>query len=225
MLASLGESQQPQPTPPPQEDQEGLKALERHLQGLEGELQAARNRLEAARFSPWTPQPVLDSLERTIDRLTQEIESVKEAVNQQPEHHPGWSRQMQLLTSIPGAGRRSATLLLSEMPPVERCASAKNRVAYCGLAPEPRQSGKSSRSRLSIAGTARMRAGLYLPAISALRWNPAVRELGQRIKEREKQGRVRIVACMHKLLRICFGVLKSGLPFDPLRHQPVALDR
>ena len=225
VLASLGESQQPQPSPPPQEDQEGLKALERHLQWLEGELQAARNRLEAARFSPWTPQPVLESLERTIDQLTQEIESVKEAINQQLEHHPGWSRQMELLTTIPGVGRRTASLLLSEMPPVERCASAKNWVAYCGLAPEPRQSGKSSRSRLSRTGTARMRAGLYLPAISALRWNPAVRELGQRLKEREKQGRVRIVACMHKLLRICFGVLKSGLPFDPLRCQPVALDR
>ena len=225
LLASLGESQQPQPTPAPQADQEGLKALERHLRWLEGELQAARNRLDTAQFSPWTPQAVLDSLERTIDRLTREIESVREAINRQLEHHSGWSRQMQLLTSIPGVGRRTASLLLSEMPPVERCASAKSWVAYCGLAPETRHSGKSWYSRLSRTGTARMRAGLYLPAISALRWNPAVRELGQRLKEREKQGRVRIVACMHKLLRICFGVLKSGLPFDPLRCQPAALDR
>ena len=225
VLASLGESQQPQPTPAPQADQEGLKALERHLRWLEGELQAARNRWDTAQFSPWTPQAVLDSLERTIDRLTREIESVREAINRQLEHHSGWSRQMQLLTSIPGAGRRTASLLLSEMPPVERYASAKSWVACCGLAPEPRHSGKSWYSRLSRTGTARMRAGLYLPAISALRWNPAVRELGQRLKEREKQGRVRIVACMHKLLRICFGVLKSGLPFDPLRCQPAALDR
>ena len=87
VLASLGESQQPQPTPPPQADQEGLKALERHLQWLEGELQAARNRLDTAQFSPWTPQAVLDSLERTIDRLTPEIESVREAINRQLEHH------------------------------------------------------------------------------------------------------------------------------------------
>ena len=155
-LASLGESQQPQPSPTLREDQEGLKALERHRQWLEGELQAARNRWDSARFSPWTPQPVLDSLDRTIDQLTQEIESVKKAINQQLEQHPVWSRQMQLLTPIPGVGRRTARLLLSEMPLVDRCASAKNWVAYCGLAPDPRQSGRSSHSRLSRTGTARM---------------------------------------------------------------------
>jgi len=51
---------------PPQEDQEGLKALRRHVDCLRKELQAARNRLDTASFSPWTPQEVLDSLERTI---------------------------------------------------------------------------------------------------------------------------------------------------------------
>ena len=81
VLASLGESQQPQPTPPPQADQEGLKASS----GWRGSC-----KLDTAQFSPWTPQAVLDSLERTIDRLTREIESVREAINRQLEHHSGW---------------------------------------------------------------------------------------------------------------------------------------
>lgn len=224
VLASFGESQQPEASPPPWDAQEKLKALERHQEWLERELRATRNRLDSAQFSPWTPQPVLDSLERTIDQLTQEIEATREAINQQLELHHHWSEQLELLTSIPGIGRRTASLLLSEMPPVTQCGSAKSWVAYCGLAPEPRQSGKGSYSRLSRVGTPRVRAGLYMPAISALRWNPAVRDLGQRLKEREKKGRVRIVAAMHKLLRICYGVLKSGLPFDPQRCQPATLD-
>ena len=224
VLASFGESQQPEASPPPQEAQERLKALERHLEWLERELGAARNRQDSAQFSPWTPQPVLDSLERTMEQLNQEIEATKEAINQQLESHHPWKKQLELLTSIPGIGRRTASLLLSEMPPVERCASAKSWVAFCGLAPEPRQSGKGSYSRLSRMGSARVRTGLYLPAISALRWNPVVNDLGQRLKEREKKGRVRIVAVMHKLLRICYGVLKSGLPFDPQRCQPATLD-
>ena len=218
LLASLGESQQPDPSLPPQKDQEGLKSLRHHLEWLEKELQAARNRLDTAAFSPWTPREVLESLERTIQQLEEEIRRLGETIACQQEQHQEWSGQMQLLTSIPGVGSKTATLLLTELPAVASCTSARSWVAFCGLNPEPRQSGKGHYSRLSRVGTARVRAGLYLPAVSALRWNPAVRALGDRLRERGKMGRVRIVAAMHKLLRLCFGVLKSGRPFDYSMH-------
>ena len=233
------------PSPPPQEEQGSLKALGRRLDWAgagtaggpqplgSGELKAAiakarggaaRNRWEAARFSPWHPQPVLDSLERATGQLTQEIEEVQGAAGRQLRQSAHWRQQAELLASIPGVGERTAALLLSEMPPVERCASAKNWAAFCGPAPEPRQPGKGSYSRLSRMGRARVRAGLCLPATSALRWNPVVRDLGRRPKEREKQGGRRIVAAMHKLPRICFGVLKGGQPFEPQKHQTHVLE-
>lgn len=218
VLASLGESQQPEPSPPPEEDQEGLKALRRHSEWLEKELQAARNRLDTASFSPWTPQEVLDSLERTIRQLEEEVKLVREAMASQLEQNQEWTRQMGLLTTIPGVGEQTATLLLTELPPVSSCSSAGTWVAFCGLNPEPRQSGKGYYSRLSRVGSPRVRAGLYLPAVSALRWNPVVKALGERMRGRGKTGRVRIVAAMHKLLRLCFGVLKSGRPFDLSLH-------
>jgi transposase len=220
LLASLGESQQPEPTPPPQGDQEGLRATRRHLEWLDQELQRIHNRLEAARFSPWTPQAVLQSLERTIQQLEEEARQVREALECQQQAHPEWTVQLKLLTSIPGVGKKTALLLLSELPPVTSCSSARSWVAFCGLNPEPRDSGKAHHSRLSRIGTARVRAGLYLPAVSALRWNPLIKALGDRLKARGKIGRVRVVAAMHKLLRLCFGVLKSGRPFDLAAHQP-----
>jgi transposase len=219
LLASFGESRQPKPTPPPEEHQEGLKALRRHLVWLEKELQAARNRLDTASFSPWTPQEVLDSLERTIQQLEEEIKLVRAGMASQQEQNQEWTRQMELLTTIPGVGEQTARLLLTELPPVARCPSARTWAAFCGLNPEPRQSGKGHYSRLSRKGTARVRAGLYLPAVSALRWNPVVKALGERLRGRGQTGRVRIVAAMHKLLRLCFGVLKSGRPFDLSLHQ------
>ncbi len=219
LLASLGESQRPEPNPSPDQDQEGLKSLRRHLEWLEKELQAARNRLDTAGFSPWTLKEVLDSLERTIGQLEDEIRHVKETLARRQEQCHDWNAQVALLTSIPGVGERTAMLLLTEMPSTESCHSAGSWAAYCGLNPEPRQSGKGHYSRLSRKGNARVRAGLYLPAVSALRWNPVVKALGERMRGRGKTGRVRIVAAMHKLLRLCFGVLKSGRPFDLSMHQ------
>jgi len=178
LLATLGESQQLQPTPPPDEVQEELKALRRHLEWLEGEQRAAQNRLETARRSPWAPQAVLESLERTVQALEQERQQLEDAVRAKVQEQPGLQHQMRLLTTIPGIGDRSALLLLSELPSVDRALSAKTWVAFCGVNPEPRESGKIRYSKLSRVGLARIRARLYMAAVSALRWNPVVHALG-----------------------------------------------
>ena len=61
-----------------------------------------------------------------------------------------------------------------------------------------------------------MRAALYFPARAALRWNPLVAALRQRLKG---QGRLKpkqiVGAAMRKLLQLCYGVLKTGRPFGP----------
>ena len=143
---------------------------------------------------------------------------MREAMASQQKQDPEWTRQMELLTTIPGVGEQTATLLSTELPPVTRCSSAGTWAAFCGLNLEPRQSGNGHYSRLSRVGSPRVRAGLYLPAISALRWNPVVKSLGDRMRGRGNTGRVRIVAAMRKLLRLCFGVLKSGQSFDLSLH-------
>ena len=218
MLAALGKSQELKSSLPPEESQEQLKSLERHLGWLEKEIRATLNRQEAANFSPWTPQAVKDSLDRTIKQLEEESKQVKGVIKEHYQQHEKLAFQVELLTSIPGVGERTALMLLSELPPVQECSSSKSWVAFCGLNPEPRESGKSSYSRLCRTGNSRVRAKLYLPAASALRFNPAVRALGMRLKDKGKSGRARVVAAMHKLLRICYGVLKSGIPFDLSFH-------
>jgi hypothetical protein len=67
-----------------------------------------------------------------------------------------------------------------------------------------------------LIGNAVLRAALYMPAMSAMRYNPAIVALVARLKS---PGRLKpkqiVVAAMRKLLVLCFGVLKTGKPFDP----------
>jgi hypothetical protein len=60
-----------------------------------------------------------------------------------------------------------------------------------------------------------LRRALYLPAIVALRHNPAVRALAERLPARGKPPLVIVGAAMRKLLHLIYGELKSGKPFDP----------
>lgn len=224
LLASFGASQLPPASPPPDRAQEQLKALRRHKEWLEEQLQDTRNRLEATQHSPWTPKAVVQSLRQTAKALERQVEEVQKALEALVVSDERWQRQITLLISIPGIGVRTAILLLSELPPVERCASAKTWVAFSGINPAPYESGKHKSSRLSRAGTAHVRAGLYWPTIVSMAHNPLIHPFNARLKEAGKLGKVRVMASMNKLLHLCFAVLKRGTPFvtslDPVPLTP-----
>ena len=63
-------------------------------------------------------------------------------------------------------------------------------------------------------GSRRGRRALYMPALVALRCNPIIRELGQRLEQKGRGGKYVVVAAMRKLLRLIYGVIKQGQPFD-----------
>ena len=128
-------AQKPEPTPSLDHGQEELKALGRHLEWLQKKLRAARNRLDTASLSPWTPRAVLESLERTIEQLEQGVQRLREAMSIQLAGNQERASQLAPLTSIPGGGEQTATILLRAMPPVERCPGAGAWVAFCGLSP------------------------------------------------------------------------------------------
>ena len=75
--------------------------------------------------------------------------------------------------------------------------------------------GRSGRARLSKTGAPQLRKALYFPAVVAIRHNPYVKELRERLKERGKCPMQVIGAAMRKLVHLAYGVLKTGRPFDP----------
>jgi len=218
LLASLGESQELRPSHHPDRRQEKLKSLRRHREWLEQEMRSARNRLDTARCSPWTDEHVIESLERTIGRLEKEVDVVEGKLDEAIEGEEISSMSVALLETIPGVARRTAIMILTELPEAWRCQSSRQWVAFCGLSPEQHQSGGSSWSKLSRAGSARIRRQLYMPAVAAMRWNPSIADHTARLAARGKTGKLAVVAAMNRLIRICFGVLRNQRPFDPQLH-------
>ena len=100
---------------------------------------------------------------------------------------------------------------------MRRFANVRDLVAFVGLCPHPTHSGTSVRgpARLSKRGHAPVRKALYFPAMSAARFNPAIKALYQRLLARGKPKMVALAAAMHKLFHQVYGVLCSGQPFDP----------
>ena len=149
-----------------------------------------------------------------IAQLEAEIVALDQAIEDAIGQNEDLRARHDLLVSVPGIATHTAAVILSELPGPAVLRTAREAAAYAGLNPSHRQSGSSldAPSRISRIGNATLRAALYFPALAALRWNPLV--LRQRLKDRLKPKQI-VGAAMRKLLHLCFGVLKTGKPFDP----------
>lgn len=124
---------------------------------------------------------------------------------------------MTFLTSIPGIGDITAARLIAEIPDVNDFQSANQLAAYAGLTPRNHNSGSSvhRRGRLVKTGNKRFRTALFLPALAAMRFNPIVQALVERMQTNGKNRMTIVGAVMRKLVHLAYGVLKHRKPFDP----------
>ena len=84
------------------------------------------------------------------------------------------------------------------------------------MAPFNRDSGRLRGRRTIWGGRARVRAVLYMGALSASRCNPLIRAFYQRLLAAGKPKKLALTACMRKLLVILNAMLKHHTPWRDL---------
>ena len=199
---------------PPSAAHKLLRGLSRRLADLQDMLQMERNRLAANKRHP---QPLRDSIQAVLSTLTSQIEAIKAEMLSTLNQEPELKRQKKLLMSIPGVGELTAIRFLAELGDLRDFSSAKQLSAFLGLTPESKSSGASvqTKPRLSKKGNAAVRQFLYMPAVVAKQFNPLIHAFCDRLAARQMCNMAIIGAAMHKLACLMFGVIHSGLPFDP----------
>ncbi len=212
LIARFCQEKRPEAWTPPTPEIRELRALVRRLDDLNQMLTQEENRLAAGVAS----DSVRDSIETLIATLQAQIKAVKQQIRDQLQQHPGLRQQAELITSIKGLGELTAANLLAEFGDLLSYAGGRQLAAFAGLSPQERTSGSSvrGRTRLCKIGASRVRKVLFMPALVALRFNPAVQAFAERLRARGKHTRSILGAIMRKLLHWIYGVLKSGRPFD-----------
>jgi len=217
LIAIYCQRERPDLWTPPSESFTELQAMMRHLDDLKKMYQQENNRLKSGVKSA----RVLASLRQHLEFLAAQIKQLGDDIDQHSDQDPELNRQKGLLHSIPGIGDLTALKLLSEVRDLRAFESAKQLAAYVGLVPEERVSGSSVRGkpRLSRKGNAHLRKALYMPALSALRHNPLIIALKERMLKTGHSKMAIVGAAMRKLLHLAYGVIKTGKPFDPNHAQ------
>jgi len=124
--------------------------------------------------------------------------------------------EVDLLCSFKGISVYSALGLLINIVSITRFPTIKHLVSYFGLHPVYKQSGDGSWGyHMSKQGRKQPRAILFMVALSASAYNPIVKQLYQDCIAKGMKKMAAIGVCMHKILRIVYGMLKTNKSFDP----------
>lgn len=187
-----------------------LQALTRRLEHLLEMQRMEQNRLETADAT------IVPSIQAVLTTLNAELKATRQSIQDHIDNDPDLQQRRDLLETIPGIGPATIAYLLVALSPHHGYTHAKQVVAHAGLAPAIRESGQwTGKTRLAKNGDPRLRKALYMPALVAWRYNPAIRTYCERLKANGKNGKLIACAAMRKLIHLAFAILKSGKPFDP----------
>ncbi|MEY3201910.1 MAG: hypothetical protein RIR70_1460, partial [Pseudomonadota bacterium] len=186
VLARYGALVKPAIWVPPAPEARALQALLARRDAIAQDLQRELNRQEKAEVAK-APALVQDSIVDAVTFLKNQLAKLQREIDDHIDSHPDLKDDRTLLQSIPSVGPQVGNNLLSVMHN-HQFRSAEQLAAYLGLVPVEHQSGSSVRgkARLSKAGPARIRAVLYMAAVTSIQHNPHIKALYQRLLPRGK---------------------------------------
>ena len=119
------------------------------------------------------------------------------------------------ITTIPGIGTVTGAIILSEIGNIRNFERAEQLVAYAGLDPVVKESGKykASSSNIYKRGSPALREALYLAAFGSLKHYPVCKLVYERMRSKDKHFKVALCAVARKLLHIIYSVLKNDRDF------------
>jgi transposase len=207
-IARFAEAIRPEPRPIPDV---AARAL--------GELVARRRQVvemigsESQRRRQLREPKLVRRVEAHLAWLQKELSEIETDLDDAVRTSPAWRATEDLLASVPGIGKTSARALIAELPELGTL-DRRKIASLVGVAPVNRDSGAFRGRRMVLGGRASVRKALYMPTLTAIRRNPAIRALYTRLIARGKPAKVAITACMRKLLTILNAILKSQSPWQ-----------
>jgi transposase len=192
---------------------QALRAMLSRLRQLDKDSRRERNRLEKCACIA-EGQVLAASIRRQIRQLDNEQKRLQGEIDRLISAHPPLKHIQVLLISIKGIGKITSQWLLPLLYR-EQFESARQLAAFLGLTPVHRTSGTSlkKRGRLSGRGDRYLRSRLYMPAVCARHYDPAMADFYDTLIRRGKTPKQALSAIMRKLVHVAYGVVKNDEPY------------
>ena len=194
---------------PPSAEVQALQAMVARRSQLMGMRTAENNRLGGA------IRVLRDSIEAVLKTLDKQIARLDKDIDAHLDKH--FKEQAKRFEAIKGVGTTTCATMLAFMPELGTVSSAR-AAKLARLAPLNQDSGKARGKRHIWGGRGIVRSALHMAMLSAVRFNPVIKPLYDRLIAAGKPKKVALTACSHKLLRILNAMARTGQPWSEEFH-------
>jgi transposase len=207
-IARFAEAIRPEPRPLAGEDAQALAELVARRRQLVEMIGMEKNRARQARA-----RRVQKSLAVTLRVLEAQLAALDRDIDGAVRGSPAWRAADDLLTSVPGIGDVTARTLIAELPELGQL-DRRRIAALVGVAPVNRDSGQWRGHRAIAGGRVGVRNTLFMATLSAIRWNPVIRDHYARLVDAGRPKKLAIIACLRHLLTILDAILRTKTPWQ-----------
>lgn len=194
-----------------------IKELCRELLAMKKDKQRAKNQLHAMKYGHDRLDKLVKLKKKQIKFYEKSIEELRKHIKIAVESDPKLMDKISKIISIPGLGFETAVILASETNGFLLFHNIRQVVSFAGLDVSHNESGKiKGRSKISKKGNTKIRQALYMPALAATSANKPIKELYERICDKNPQAKRKgVIASMRKLLSLAYTLWKKDEIYNP----------
>ncbi len=201
------------------ENWEKPKKIYRSLQQLtreRNERSTVKNQLHAEKAEAYPYQKSLDRLQARIAFLNAQEKEIKKDISELINEDNELKEDVKTICTIPGVGELTAVIVLGETNGFELIRSKKQLASYAGFDVKEKQSGTSvkGKPKISKKGNRHLRKAMYLPSLSAVKWDERFKAIYARIFARNGIKMKGLVAVQRKMLEMIYTLFKNKNAYD-----------
>ncbi len=189
-----------------------LRSLTRAYQSLQGDKIQTVNRLRQIECGYEPVAEVVKIHKKNIKNIEKDLVRLLKMMKDTLKSDEDVWKGVENLLTIPGIGFITVALTLGETLGFVLIKNQRQLVSYCGFDVVKRESGTSikGRTKISKKGNSRLRATMYMPSMTAIRYNPKMKEVYERINRGKSVKSVGLVAIQRRLLVLMYSLWKKN---------------
>jgi transposase len=193
-----------------------LQQLTRERDQIVLERSAVKNQLHAESQEAEPHKRSLERLKERISFLNRQEKDIREDIDQVLRQDTELKKEVGIISSIPGIGELTAIIILAETNGFELIRNKKQLTSYAGFDVKEKQSGTSVKGKPSISkkGNRSLRKAMYLPSMSAVKWDDNFKNMFIRIASKQGIKMKALIAVQRKLLELAFTLFKTKTNYD-----------
>ena len=195
---------------PPSQEFKTIRDLAREHTRLKNFQRAAKSQLHALNYTHSPNNEVYRLKLEQLDFYEAQIKEVEKEIQRLVKDDNRLSTKIKNIETVKGLGFMTIIKIIAETNGFLLFKNIRQLVSYSGLDVVQNESGTfKGKTKISKKGNVRVRSALYMPAMTASRYNKTLKIFYERVNENRTIKRQGLIAVMRKLLIIIYTLWKT----------------